>query len=69
MLVTDQQAAELLCIGRTKVWALVKNGFLTPVMLPPRVTRFRLADIEGLVEILAHQARCTKSSSEVQPCP
>jgi predicted DNA-binding transcriptional regulator AlpA len=48
LLVTDRKAAELLGIGRTKVWDMVRAGVLTPVKLPPKSTRFSVREIEEL---------------------
>lgn len=50
-LVTDKQAAALLSISRATWWRkYAKTGLVPVVRLGPRCTRFRLLDIEALLE-------------------
>lgn len=48
LLITDQMAADLLCLSRCKVWHLVKSGDLHPVRIGKRSTRFALAEVKDL---------------------
>jgi predicted DNA-binding transcriptional regulator AlpA len=49
LLVNDRTVAAFLGIGRTKVWALAKDGTLSPVRLGNRCTRFKTDDIIAVI--------------------
>lgn len=46
----DKQVAEILTIGRSSVWRLVKEGKLpAPLKISERVTVWKLSDIEAFI--------------------
>ena len=49
------QVAELLNCSRRLVWRLASEGLLTRVKLAPRCVRFRLSDVEALIDELAEE--------------
>ncbi len=50
VLLTDNQAAAMLSISRAKLWNMVKEGRINPVRIPPRCTRFRVAEIAAFAD-------------------
>jgi excisionase family DNA binding protein len=55
LLVSAADAARVLGIGRTTVYQLVKDGYLTPIHLR-RCVRFSMYEIEQYVESLRRAA-------------
>ena len=49
-LVQDKTGAAALGVSRTKFWALVKDGLLTPVRFGNRCTRFKSDEILALTK-------------------
>jgi len=49
LLVNDRTVAAVLGIGRTKVWAMAKDGTLSPVRLGNRCTRFKTDDVIAVI--------------------
>ena len=46
LLLTDKQVAQMLCIGRSTVWAYAEKGILPkPLKLSKRSTRWKYEDI------------------------
>jgi excisionase family DNA binding protein len=56
LLVSSAAAAEVLGIGRTTLYEIVKSGALTPIHLR-RCVRFSMVEIEQLVESLIEGER------------
>lgn len=49
-LLRDKEVAKLLSIGRSTVWLYASNGVLPkPIKLSPRVSVWRLSDIESFI--------------------
>jgi predicted DNA-binding transcriptional regulator AlpA len=48
-LVRVKDVMGILGVSRSQVWKLTKDGDLNPVRLSPRVTAWRLADVEAYI--------------------
>ena len=53
LLLRAGEVARLLSCSTRLVWRLASEGLLPRVSLGPRCTRFRRADVEGLIDELA----------------
>jgi len=45
-----EEAATYLAVSKGTLWGYVRQGLLEPISLSPRVTVFRLQDLERFVE-------------------
>lgn len=50
ILTSPQGASTRLHVGTTTIYKLVKQGKLTPIKFGRRCTRFRLSEIEALID-------------------
>ena len=50
VLVKIKVAQRALAVGTTTIYKLVKQGKLTPIKFGSRCTRFRLSEIEALID-------------------
>jgi excisionase family DNA binding protein len=64
LLLTVEQAAALLQIGRTHVWRLVNAGTIPCVRLSPRIVRVPRQALEALIA-----AGGVRGTTDVQPEP
>lgn len=50
ILLSPKQAQHALCIGRTTLYKFCDEGKLTPIKFSRRCTRFRLSDVQALID-------------------
>ncbi len=48
ILVDVEEAARLLCVSKSKIWSMARQGSITVVKLPPRTTRFKYDELKQL---------------------
>lgn len=60
ILLSPKQAQHALCIGTTTLYKFCDAGQLTPIKFSRRCTRFRLSDIQALID--AHAASGAKEA-------
>jgi predicted DNA-binding transcriptional regulator AlpA len=53
ILLSPKQAQHALCIGTTTLYKFCDEGKLTPIKFGSRCTRFRLSEIEALIDAQA----------------
>ena len=56
-LITTRQAYELLTVSRSSFFNLLGRGELKPIVLGPRIRRYRLSDIIDLIEKRSGRSR------------
>jgi len=60
ILLSPKQAQHALCIGTTTLYKFCDEGKLTPIKFSRRCTRFRLSDVQALID--AHAASGEKEA-------
>jgi hypothetical protein len=61
ILLSPKQAQHVLCIGTTTLYKFCDEGKLTPIKFSRRCTRFRLSDVQALID--AHASSTSKGVS------
>jgi|GEM_PF-2542379 len=61
ILLAPKEAQHALCIGATTLYKFCSEGKLTPIKFGNRCTRFRLSEIQALIE--AHASPASKAVS------
>ena len=60
-LLSSKQAQQALCIGSTTLYKLCAEGKLSPVRFGQRCTRFRVSEIQALID--SHKSPASKAVS------